>query len=237
METTTIKEVEGAMPVKNEVQFIRALDTQGNPAKITPAGLMKSYGNTIPLVSQQYNGLLSKNNNIHAISTNQKKYVFLHKTTASSWSTFSFLLAISAGVSGCVLMYIYGGIGQDNSRTECRYSILANSVSGNFNGYGVIKYKINEDKSIEIYLVAKGSESPEVNLGGRNCTKMNFGIESSALTTMSTLEELNVSQLKNAELDTNNTRTFEEPAVNTELEAAKKRIADLETRLARLEAR
>lgn len=39
--TTTLKEVEGAMPIKNDFEYIRGLDAQGNPIRINKADVAK----------------------------------------------------------------------------------------------------------------------------------------------------------------------------------------------------
>lgn len=60
METTTVKEVEGAMPIKNDFEYIRGLDPQGNPIRLNKADVAKVLEELIGTVSPLKNGFMSK---------------------------------------------------------------------------------------------------------------------------------------------------------------------------------
>ena len=60
METSTLKEIEGGLPKKNNAKYIRALDDDGNPIYISKEDLASVVGGLLPVSTQAKNGLLAK---------------------------------------------------------------------------------------------------------------------------------------------------------------------------------
>ena len=56
----TMKEVEGALPQKKEINYVRALDKDGNPILISKEDLAQVVGELIPVATFQKNGLWNK---------------------------------------------------------------------------------------------------------------------------------------------------------------------------------
>lgn len=58
----TMKEVESALPQKKEINYVRALDKNGNPILINKEDLAQVVGELIGIVSLEKIGLANKNN-------------------------------------------------------------------------------------------------------------------------------------------------------------------------------
>ena len=56
----TMKEVESALPQKKEINYVRALDKEGNPILISKDDLAQVVGELIPVATFQKNGLWDK---------------------------------------------------------------------------------------------------------------------------------------------------------------------------------
>ena len=56
----TMKEVESALPQKKEINYVRALDKEGNPILINKDDLAQVVGELIPVATFQKNGLWDK---------------------------------------------------------------------------------------------------------------------------------------------------------------------------------
>ena len=56
----TMKEVESALPQKKEINYVRALDKDGNPILISKEDLAQVVGELIPVATFQKNGLWNK---------------------------------------------------------------------------------------------------------------------------------------------------------------------------------
>ena len=53
----TMKEVESALPQKKEINYVRALDKEGNPILISKEDLAQVVGELIPVVTPEKDGL------------------------------------------------------------------------------------------------------------------------------------------------------------------------------------
>ena len=76
----TMKEVESALPQKKEINYVRALDKDGNPILINKEDLAQVVGELIPTVSDEKDGLISKSINPNMLKAGNTKTIFLHKT-------------------------------------------------------------------------------------------------------------------------------------------------------------
>ena len=56
----TMKEVESALPQKKEINYVRALDKEGNPILISKDDLAQVVGELIPIATLNNNGLWDK---------------------------------------------------------------------------------------------------------------------------------------------------------------------------------
>lgn len=82
METSTLKEIEGGLPKKNNAKYIRALDDDGNPIYISKEDLASVVGELLPEFSESKSKGLSTLTNGGRItktitgSTGEKKYLY-----------------------------------------------------------------------------------------------------------------------------------------------------------------
>lgn len=60
METSTLKEIEGGLPKKNNAKYIRAMDDDGNPIYISKEDLASVVGGLLPEATKDSKGLMSK---------------------------------------------------------------------------------------------------------------------------------------------------------------------------------
>lgn len=56
----TMKEVESALPQKKEINYVRALDKDGNPILINKEDLAQVVGELLPIATPSKNGLVDK---------------------------------------------------------------------------------------------------------------------------------------------------------------------------------
>ena len=56
----TMKEVESALPQKKEINYVRALDKEGNPILINKEDLAQVVGELLPIATPSKNGLVDK---------------------------------------------------------------------------------------------------------------------------------------------------------------------------------
>ncbi len=78
MGTTTIKEVEGAMPTKNDFEYVRALDDQGNPIRISKADVAKVVEELLPVFGNNKNGFVDNlRGGVYCQSINTSERVLL----------------------------------------------------------------------------------------------------------------------------------------------------------------
>ena len=82
----TMKEVESALPQKKEINYVRALDKNGNPILINKEDLAQVVGELMPTVSDEKDGFISKSINPNMLMTANNKAVFLHKTINRKWN-------------------------------------------------------------------------------------------------------------------------------------------------------
>ena len=175
----TMKEVESALPQKKEINYVRALDKDGNPILINKEDLAQVVGELIPTVSDEKDGFISKSINPNMLMTANNKAVFLHKTINRKWNGFSFLFCLSSTLQGMSLIHVFGGLGADSNNVKCYYRIVSQDNIP-FTSFSTLKYRVVEE-SIEIYLVSNTS------FGKRCLFQMNVG--PGQLSTMKNLNE------------------------------------------------
>lgn len=155
METTTLKEVEGAMPVKNQFKYIRGLDNQGNPIKVAYTDIFKS-GNSLG-DTQAKLCLLAK----YAISdteTNTDICFILH----SAYSHCFAILLIEARGGSSVYGKLIASYGIDKNNIRIYYNdakteieLYHNDKGGYANMNSMLLYSTNrtgyELKSVKTY--------------------------------------------------------------------------------------
>ena len=82
-------------PRKKEINYVRALDKDGNPILINKDDLAQVVGELIPIANATQNGLLSKQTAPSTLYIRNKTYIELHHSLPADWNTFMFLLMIS----------------------------------------------------------------------------------------------------------------------------------------------
>ena len=184
----TMKEVESALPQKKEINYVRALDKNGNPILINKEDLAQVVGELIPIANATQNGLLSKQTAPSTLFVRNKTYIELHHSLPADWNTFMFLLMISGtGIADGDAVLIIHGSNESNSEGRC----TAKSLYGNLSKKLQLKWEQKPDKSIHIYLVeAEGGK-----MGGYRLFKQHCCLENEN-TDIIVLDTLDISALK-----------------------------------------
>lgn len=189
----TMKEVESALPQKKEINYVRALDKEGNPILISKDDLAQVVGELIPIANATQNGLLSKQTAPSTLYIRNKTYIELHHSLPADWNTFMFLLMISGtGIADGDAVLIIHGSNKSNSEGRC----IAKSLYGNLPKSLQLKWEQKPDKSIYIYLVeAEGGKMGGYRLFKQHCCLENENTDIIALDTLdiSALKDLVVS--------------------------------------------
>ena len=188
-----MKEVESALPQKKEINYVRALDKNGNPILINKEDLAQVVGELIPIANATQNGLLSKQTAPSTLYIRNKTYIELHHSLPADWNTFMFLLMISGtGIADGDAVLIIHGSNESNSEGRC----IAKSLYGNLSKKLQLKWEQKPDKSIHIYLVeAEGGKMGGYRLFKQHCCLENENTDIIALDTLdiSALKDLVVS--------------------------------------------
>ena len=170
----TMKEVESALPQKKEINYVRALDKEGNPILINKEDLAQVVGELIPVATFQKNGLWDKK-------------------MVPVWMNAKCLLMISGtGIADGDAVLIIHGSNKSNSEGRC----IAKSLYGNLPKSLQLKWEQKPDKSIHIYLVeAEGEKMGGYRLFKQHCCLENENTDIIALDTLdiSALKDLVVS--------------------------------------------
>lgn len=189
----TMKEVESALPQKKEINYVRALDKEGNPILISKDDLAQVVGELIPIANATQNGLLSKQTAPSVFFTHNKTYIELHHSLPKDWNSFMFQLMIagSGTPDGDAILIIHGS-SRSNGEGQC----FAKSLYGNLPKKLQLKWEHKSDKSIHIYMVeAEGGTMIGYRLLKQHCCLENENTDIIALDTLDTsaLKDLVVS--------------------------------------------
>ena len=106
----TMKEVESALPQKKEINYVRALDKEGNPILINKDDLAQVVGELIPVVTPGKDGLSNSKFATTKIKSEGKRSVLLYRSSSSQWAPFAIRVScISTGEpSSDFCVYIAG---------------------------------------------------------------------------------------------------------------------------------
>lgn len=210
METTTLKEVEGAMPQREEFNFIRGLDAQGNGIKISGDKIPSRIEKSIDYKLGEWSKILNLKYHCSILLT-------LQFTQTNQSATQCFIINTGYGAA------FINQIGYNNYTSHSDIPIRVTQTDD------LLTY------SVEIKGFFKDPLTQELRLR-YSClplqsTGLIKGLETFVAGSGKPIAEI-ISNYRPQSV-----MTLEEPVANTELEAANARIADLEARLARLEAK
>ena len=150
-----MKEVESALPQKKEINYVRALDKEGNPILINKEDLAQVVGELIPVVTPEKDGLSNSKFATTKIKSEGKRSVLLYRSSSSQWAPFAIRVScISTGEplsDFCV--YIAGNTMelQDSTKVYVKY------LYGQPNSDTYLKMKYETDHRISIYLTSDKS--------------------------------------------------------------------------------
>lgn len=141
----TMKEVESALPQKKEINYIRALDKNGNPILINKEDLAQVVGELIPVANFQKSGLWDKK--MVPVWMNAKCLLM----TVSQECVVNFLVSTRhTYVAQNTLAVVQVMYGVDDKYISVRYHYLIpkshNLILLN------LKYKKTEDNRLNIYI-------------------------------------------------------------------------------------
>ncbi|MBC5610744.1 hypothetical protein [Bacteroides sp. NSJ-48] len=90
----TMKEVESALPQKKEINYVRALDKDGNPILISKEDLAQVVGELLPIATPSKNGLVDKE-----MAPSSVENGVLKVNLISEYGTPTFLISIYSAAS------------------------------------------------------------------------------------------------------------------------------------------
>jgi hypothetical protein len=141
----TMKEVESALPQKKEINYIRALDKDGNPILINKEDLAQVVGELIPIATLNNNGLWDKKMTPRLVNYKSRFMVVknvcvvnLLVSTRHAYATDNIL---------AVVQVIYG-MADDIYSVHYHYLIPKKHEAVFIN----LKYKKTEDKYLNLYI-------------------------------------------------------------------------------------
>ena len=141
----TMKEVESALPQKKEINYIRALDKNGNPILINKEDLAQVVGELIPIATLNNNGLWDKKMTPRLVNYKSRFMVVknvcvvnLLVSTRHAYATDNIL---------AVVQVIYG-MADDIYSVHYHYLIPKKHEAVFIN----LKYKKTEDKYLNLYI-------------------------------------------------------------------------------------
>ena len=141
----TMKEVESALPQKKEINYIRALDKDGNPILISKDVLAQVVGELIPIATLNNNGLWDKKMTPRLVNYKSRFMVVknvcvvnLLVSTRHAYATDNIL---------AVVQVIYG-MADDIYSVHYHYLIPKKHEAVFIN----LKYKKTEDKYLNLYI-------------------------------------------------------------------------------------
>ena len=141
----TMKEVESALPQKKEINYVRALDKEGNPILINKEDLAQVVGELIPIATLNNNGLWDKKMTPRLVNYKSRFMVVknvcvvnLLVSTRHAYATDNIL---------AVVQVIYG-MADDIYSVHYHYLIPKKHEVVFIN----LKYKKTEDKYLNLYI-------------------------------------------------------------------------------------
>ncbi|WP_342979412.1 hypothetical protein [Bacteroides stercoris] len=141
----TMKEVESALPQKKEINYIRALDKDGNPILINKEDLAQVVGELIPIATLNNNGLWDKKMTPRLVNYKSRFMVVknvcvvnLLVSTRHAYATDNIL---------AVVQVIYG-MADDIFSVRYHYLLPKKHEAVFIN----LKYKKTEDKYLNLYI-------------------------------------------------------------------------------------
>ena len=141
----TMKEVESALPQKKEINYVRALDKEGNPILISKDDLAQVVGELIPIATLNNNGLWDKKMTPRLVNYKSRFMVVknvcvvnLLVSTRHAYATDNIL---------AVVQVIYG-MADDIYSVHYHYLIPKKHEAVFIN----LKYKKTEDKYLNLYI-------------------------------------------------------------------------------------
>ena len=141
----TMKEVESALPQKKEINYVRALDKEGNPILISKEDLAQVVGELIPIATLNNNGLWDKKMTPRLVNYKSRFMVVknvcvvnLLVSTRHAYATDNIL---------AVVQVIYG-MADDIYSVHYHYLIPKKHEAVFIN----LKYKKTEDKYLNLYI-------------------------------------------------------------------------------------
>ena len=141
----TMKEVESALPQKKEINYVRALDKNGNPILINKEDLAQVVGELLPIATLNNNGLWDKKMTPRLVNYKSRFMVVknvcvvnLLVSTRHAYATDNIL---------AVVQVIYGMA--DDIYSVCYHYLLPKKNEIVFIN---LKYKKTEDKYLNLYI-------------------------------------------------------------------------------------
>ena len=141
----TMKEVESALPQKKEINYVRALDKEGNPILINKEDLAQVVGELIPIATLNNNGLWDKKMTPRLVNYKSRFMVVknvcvvnLLVSTRHAYATDNIL---------AVVQVIYG-MADDIFSVRYHYLLPKKHEAVFIN----LKYKKTEDKYLNLYI-------------------------------------------------------------------------------------
>lgn len=141
----TMKEVESALPQKKEINYVRALDKEGNPILISKDDLAQVVGELIPVATFQKSGLWDKKMVPHPnhsrclfMVVNQECVVNFLVSTRHTYVAKNILIAVQ-------VMY---GVADDKISVRYHYLMPKEHESV----FVKLKYKKTEDNRLNLYI-------------------------------------------------------------------------------------
>ena len=141
----TMKEVESALPQKKEINYVRALDKNGNPILISKEDLAQVVGELIPIATLNNNGLWDKKMTPRLVNYKSRFMVVknvcvvnLLVSTRHAYATDNIL---------AVVQVIYG-MADDIFSVRYHYLLPKKHEAVFIN----LKYKKTEDKYLNLYI-------------------------------------------------------------------------------------
>lgn len=156
---------------------------------ITDAGVIEQIRTALPIVNTNMKGLYPSNYGYRSISTGNKKYAHIHKTSTYSWASFNIICALMSGGAGdfCVML-----AGSTNEGSDGSVSLIMLGAQSFVSGMYSFLWKQNADKSIDVYIKSAGAS-----LGLRTLLiQFINGEPSNVLSAVATLDESGFNEIK-----------------------------------------
>jgi len=141
----TMKEVESTLPQKKEINYVRALDKEGNPILINKEDLAQVVGELIPIATFNNNGLWDKKMTPRLV--NHKSRFMVVKDVCVVNLLVSTRHAFVTENILAVVQVIYGM--EDNIHSVCYHYLCPKKHETVFIN---LKYKKTEDKYLNLYI-------------------------------------------------------------------------------------